>query len=212
VGQLRFLVIGNHVDVWQRHDRDQIGADIDVVAFLNHAFADDTIEGRHDARIPQTQLGRSEVCLAGAELRTQQVLIAVENLELAALCLDRRFGRRKRSAGRVVRGRCLLQPLPCAGDAAAKKRVLSFQLLPRFQLAGEGGRALRLGLGDDGALMRLLVFQVMEDGLGRGDTRRGLRHDRVVVRRLDFHQQVPRFDALEILHDNAPDIAAHPGA
>ena len=109
-----------------------------------------------------------------------------------------------------MRGRRLLQPLPGAGDAAPKKVVLSFQLLPRFQLAGEGGPALRFGLGDNGALMGLFVFQIVEVGPGRGDARLGLGHDRIVVRRFDLHQQFAGFDVLEIMHGNLPDIAAHP--
>jgi hypothetical protein len=136
--------------------------------------------------------------------------LAVQNLELAALRLDGRVRRRKSGGGRVVRSRRLLQPLAGAGDAAAKKLVLSFQFLPRFQLAGEGGPALRLGLGDNGALMGLLIFQ--QDGLGRGDTRLGLRYDRIVVRGLDLHQQLARLDALKTLHGNVPDIAAYPSA
>jgi hypothetical protein len=171
VRELRLLVVRHDIDVRQRHDGNHLGADIDVVAFLYQALADDTVEGRDDARIAQAQLGRREVRLGGAELRTQQALIAVQNLEPAALRRDRRFAHREIGAGRVVSRRRPLQPLPGAGDAAAKKLVLAFPLLPRFQLAGEGGPALRLGLGDDGPLIGLLIFQVVEDGLGRGDAR-----------------------------------------
>jgi hypothetical protein len=37
--QLRLLVIGDHIDVRQRHDIDEIGADIDVIARLHLPLA-----------------------------------------------------------------------------------------------------------------------------------------------------------------------------
>ena len=39
-GQLRLLVVGDDIDVRQRHDIDEVAADIDVVALLHLALAD----------------------------------------------------------------------------------------------------------------------------------------------------------------------------
>ena len=58
--QLRLLVVGDHIDVRQRHDVDEVGADIDVVARLHLALADDAVERRHDFGVAELQLRRGQ--------------------------------------------------------------------------------------------------------------------------------------------------------
>jgi hypothetical protein len=53
--ELGLLVVGDHIDVRQRHDIDQVAADIDVVALLNLALADDAVEGRNDFGVAELQ-------------------------------------------------------------------------------------------------------------------------------------------------------------
>src|ERR1700736_1004427 len=53
--QLGLLVIGDHIDIRQRHDVDETAADIDIVARLNLAFADDAIEGCYDLGVAELE-------------------------------------------------------------------------------------------------------------------------------------------------------------
>src|ERR1700757_755924 len=46
--QLRLLVIGDHIDIRQRHDVDEITADVDIVARLHLPLADNAVEWRDD--------------------------------------------------------------------------------------------------------------------------------------------------------------------
>src|SRR6266436_4813542 len=58
--ELGFLVIGHHIDVRQRHDIDEVAADIDVIARLNLAFADDAVERRDDFGIAELEARRGK--------------------------------------------------------------------------------------------------------------------------------------------------------
>ena len=46
VRELGLLVIRDHIDLRQRHDVDEVGADVDVVAGLDLPLADDAVERR----------------------------------------------------------------------------------------------------------------------------------------------------------------------
>src|SRR5712671_5606005 len=56
--ELRFLVIGHHIDVRQRHNIDQVAADIDVVVGLHLPLAHDAIERGCDPGITELEARR----------------------------------------------------------------------------------------------------------------------------------------------------------
>src|ERR1700687_5627558 len=58
--ELCLLVIGDHVDVWQRHDVDSAGSDNDVISLLPLPLAYDAIKRRNDFGIAEPQFGRSK--------------------------------------------------------------------------------------------------------------------------------------------------------
>ena len=66
--QLRFLVIGDHIDLRQRHHVDEVGADIDVVAGLHLPLAGDAIERRHDPGVAELEFCGSERRLGALEI------------------------------------------------------------------------------------------------------------------------------------------------
>src|SRR3984893_7192778 len=84
-GELRLLVVGNHVDIRQRHDIDEAGADIDVVARLHLPLAGDAVEWRHDPGIAEPELGRGERRLGALEVGRALLLGARQYFELMAL-------------------------------------------------------------------------------------------------------------------------------
>ena len=53
VGHLRFLVVREHPDVGQRHDGDDLRADVDELAGTDLTLADETVGGRNDARVSE---------------------------------------------------------------------------------------------------------------------------------------------------------------
>src|SRR6185437_5000490 len=58
MGELRFLVVRDHMDVRQRHDIDEVGADIDVIAGLHLTLAGDAVERRDDPGVAEFKLCR----------------------------------------------------------------------------------------------------------------------------------------------------------
>jgi hypothetical protein len=93
----------------------------------------------------------------------------------------------------------LLEPLPGPGIGVLQ-RLLSLLLLARLGVQ-RGGRDLRgFGLRDRRILQLDLVAEIVERGLRGRDVGLGLRDLRLIVGRVDLHQEVPRLDPLEIVH------------
>src|ERR1700722_10652133 len=59
-GQLGLLVVGNDIDIGQRHDVDEIAADIDVIVRLNLTLAHDPVEWGCDPGVAELELRGSQ--------------------------------------------------------------------------------------------------------------------------------------------------------
>src|SRR5882757_7061378 len=68
-GQLGLLVVGDDIDVRQRHDIDEVAPDIDVVVRLNLPLADDTIERCCDFGVAKLEAGRGQRGLGALQVR-----------------------------------------------------------------------------------------------------------------------------------------------
>ena len=133
MGELGFLVIRDHIDVRQRHDIDEVGADIDVIAGLHLTLAGDAVERRDDPGVAELQLCRRERRLGGFDIGGALLLGSLQDFELMALRGDHRAARlHVRLRLGITRGR-LLEPLPCAG-IGLRQRLLTLLLLLRLDL------------------------------------------------------------------------------
>ncbi len=90
--ELDLLVIGDDIDVRQRHHVEQIAADIDVVTRLHLPRADHAIERRDDAGIAQPEFGGLQRRFCCQHIRSALFLGAVEHLELVFLRGDQGAG------------------------------------------------------------------------------------------------------------------------
>src|SRR6266702_6877389 len=88
VRELGLLVIRDHIDLWQRHHVDEVGADVDVVAGLHLTLADDAIERRRDLSITKLELHARQRRLGGVELGGALLPGALQDFELMLLGCD----------------------------------------------------------------------------------------------------------------------------
>ena len=83
--ELRLLVVGDDVDVGQRHHVEQVAADIDVIARLHLTRADDAVEWRGDPGIAELELCGLQRGLRRENVGGALLLGAGENFELMLL-------------------------------------------------------------------------------------------------------------------------------
>src|SRR6266850_1843867 len=145
--ELRFLVIGHHIDVRQRHDIDQVAADIDVVARLHLPLAGNTIKRRHDLGVAEPELGCGQRRLSALEIGGALLLSSRQHFELMALRGD--DGAAGAHVGlRLARLDLLSGRGYKLGFGLRNRRVLQFDLAAQRADAGLRARPAGLGLGD----------------------------------------------------------------
>src|ERR1700737_3776983 len=83
--QLGLFVVGDHIDVRQRHDIDEVAPDIDVVAWLHLALANDAVERRDDLGVTKLEAGRGQRSLGALQVRRALLLRSGQHLELVTL-------------------------------------------------------------------------------------------------------------------------------
>ena len=208
--QLRFLVIGDHIDVRQRHDVDEVGADIDVVAGLHLPLADDAVERRDDPGVAELEFCGGERRLGGLEIGGTLLLGP------AALRADG-AARRSRRGSRARRPAPWHRPRsPARASAVCRLRSATTTAgapapgAPR--LPAPRRRPARLGLRDGRVLQLDLVVQIVERGLRGGDAGLGLRDLGLIIGRIDLHQQIAGLDALKIGDGDRQHFARDPAA
>ncbi len=210
-GELGLLVVGDDIDIWQRHDIDQVASDIDVVARLHLTLADDAVEGRHDLGVAELEAGRRQRCLGALQIRCTLQLGAGEHLELVALCRDQRPARPDISLRAGVTRGGLLQLLPGAGFGLCQG-LLPLLLLTGFNLLSGRGHLLRLGLRNGGVLQLHLIGEVVERRLCAGDAGLRLGDLGLVVGGIDLNQEIASLDALEIVRGDGKNFTGDPAA
>src|ERR1700730_10942582 len=167
-GQLGLLVVGDDVDVRQRHDIDEVAPDIDVVVRLNLPLTNDAVERCCDLGVPKLEPGRGQRGSGRRYIRRTLLLGPGQHLELMALRGDRGLAGTNVGLGAGVVGNRLFEFLPRAGIRLLQ-RLLPFLLLTGLDLARERGDALRLGLRDGRVLQLDLVVEIFERWLGGGE-------------------------------------------
>src|SRR5712664_1997211 len=113
--QLSLLVVGDDIDLRQRHDIDQVAPDIAVVTRLHLTLADDAVEWCYDFGVAELEAGRRQRRLGALQIRRTLLLGSGQHLELVALCRDQGPARPNISLRAGVARSGLLQLLPGAG-------------------------------------------------------------------------------------------------
>src|ERR1700694_225858 len=143
--ELRFLVIANHIDVRQRHNIDQVAADIDVVARLHLPLAGNTIKRRHDLGVAEPELGCGQRRLGALEIGGALLLSSRQHFELMALRGDEGAAGAHVGLRPGVGRSCLFELLPRSGFGL-RQRLLALLLLARLDLLSRRGYKLGFGL------------------------------------------------------------------
>jgi len=103
----------------------------------------------------------------------------------------------------------LFESLPRAGFGL-RQRLLAFLFLARLDFLCGRRDLLRFGLRDGCVLQLDLIVQIVEGGLGCGNTGLGLGNLGLVVGGIDLDQEIAGLDALKILHRHRENFAGHP--
>ena len=209
--ELRLLVVGDHIDVRQRHNIDEIAADIDVVARLNLPLADDAIERRHDLGVTELEPGGGQRGLGALQVRRTLLLGPGQHLELVALRRDHGPARANISLCAGVACSGLFKPLPGTGFGLCQG-LLPLLLLTGFDFLSERGQLLRLALCDGRVLQLDLVGEIVERGLRAGDGGLRLSDLGFVIGGIDLNQEIAGLDALEIVRGDGENLAGDPAA
>ena len=167
IGHLGFLVVRDHPDVGQRHDRDDLRADVDELAGPHLALADEAVGRRNNVRVTEIVARQRDLRLGGANLRLDLFLLNIETRQNGLLLFELRFVQLELRMGAFVVGVRLLQQL-----LRSRRGVIDeIALAPGFEIVsqhvGLGGVDGRLGLADQGALHVPLVREIGERRLRR---------------------------------------------
>src|SRR5215813_3537897 len=126
--KLRFLVVRDHVNLWERHDIDEVPSDSDIIAELNLTFADHAIKRRKNAGVTQSEARGSQSRFGAIEIRGTLLLRPLEHLELVVLLGDGRATGACVCLRFTVSGSRLLKALPRA-CISLRQSLLPFLLL-----------------------------------------------------------------------------------
>ena len=211
VGHLGLLVIRDHPDVGQRHDRDDLGADIDELAEAHLPLADQPIRRRQDARIAQVVGRERDLGLGRLDLRLELLLLDVDRRQRRLLLVKLSLVQPPLGNGPlgVVVG--LLDQLLRAGDSGPQEVALALVLELVAQDVGLGGVDRRLGLLDKRLLHDPLIGEIGERRLGGGEIGLGQVELGLIVGRVDHRKKVAFAHELEVIDRHFGDVPGHPG-
>ena len=88
VGHLGLLVIRDHPDVRQRHDRDDLRADIDELAEAHLPLPDQPIRRGENARVTQIVGRERDLGLGRLDLRLELLLLDVDRRQRRLLLVE----------------------------------------------------------------------------------------------------------------------------
>ena len=148
MGHLRFLVVGDHPDVGQRHQRQNLGSDAEVLAGLDETLADHAVDRRDDPGVAEIDLRE----VARRRLR-RSVAFACRSWLSSTLSCWRCCSSCARLSASVA-SLCAALSTACSVNCCvpailvAEQRLLTLRLQPIANHVRFGGPDRRLGLID----------------------------------------------------------------
>ena len=82
IGELRFLIVGDHIERARRHDRHQLSAGLNILADAQRAVADRAVDGCGNGRIGEVQFGLMLDGLVMGERRSCLSKLGIQELDL----------------------------------------------------------------------------------------------------------------------------------
>ncbi len=202
VGQLGFLVVGDHPDARQRRQRGELAADPDILARPDLPLAQHAVHRRDHAGVAKVDLRRTQIGRLGGDRGLRLSLLGHQHLDL-----------QRRGVGlgpvlRELRGQLVTpcrQLLRRLGRRRARRQqaALAGGVAAILRQGRGGGRNDRPGGLDVGRLQRLLGFEGLRLGLRGGKVRRGLGDRGAIVVVDDLGDQLAGPHPVEILHRTA---------
>jgi hypothetical protein len=151
-GQLRLLVVGDHPDVLQRDDGNDLRAGMDILPGPDAVFADHAVDRRDDPGVTEIDLRQIERRPLGLGLGPELRFLRIQHRHLAPLGVEFGLIARERRFEAPLIGDCLLDLLRRA-EAGRQQRPLSCRLPLR---------ALDIGFGRRDGTLRLCDLSVLE--------------------------------------------------
>src|SRR5580704_18264267 len=206
IGHLRFLVVGDDPYIRQRHERDHLGADAEILAGAHQALTHHAVDGGDYPRV--AQIDRRQIFCSSLSLqrRGRLRLLALQDVELLTLLIQ--LG--------LVEGKTGGRPLFVVDGLFDELRrtgvfIRKILLADGFQMIASHVRLARrdfgLGLFDQCFLQALLLFDVFDRGSGGVDIGLSLIELGAVIVVDDLDQDIAPANALEVLHQHALNVA-----
>ncbi len=206
MGQLGLFEVGGHVNVRQRHQRQQLRPRLDVLPDLAGPIAGDSGEGGADHRVVEVVAGQRQ---GGASLLSLGLFLIAhrsQHVELVPRGSQRRAFLRQCRGGLAVVGLGRLQALP-TGEIGGRQLCIALQIALRARQVGLRRDNLRLRLLDHRALQVHAAVIGQNRGLFGCHRRLGLRHPGRKVAVVDHEQHLPGGNPLVVGDPGFLDVA-----
>src|SRR5580704_6157335 len=212
IGHLRFLVVGDDPYIRQRHERDHLRADAEILAGAHQAFTHHTVDRGDYLRVAQIDRRQSLCSPLSLQRRGGLCLLALQDIKLLTLLIQLGLvqGKTRGRAFFVVDS--LFDELRCAGVFIRKQSLLAdgFQMIASHVCLAR--RDFGLGLFDQGFLQALLLFDIVDRSSSGSDIGLSLIELGAVVVVDDLDQDIASTNALEVLHPHVLDVAGNFGS